>query len=293
MNLASLQVLLSVIEHGSFSMAALQLGISQSAVSRAIATLEDELGVTLLHRGRFGACLTPTGERIVPYMEQMMDLRQTIEHEVNFAKGLHSGRIRIASFRSAATHILPPKIAHFHQRYPNVEITLTEADPNGVDALLKSSQVDLGLVPLPRSTELETWEIARDEFVVLLPPTEKKVPKALTWEMLSTYSFILYNYAECTTAVRDHWAAAGQTLKVAYEIKEDSTIVSMVAQGLGAAILPKLAAMPIPDALVVRSLPCPLERCIGVAVVAEQLQPPVVFSFLDLLRGMGQFATSR
>jgi DNA-binding transcriptional LysR family regulator len=289
MNLSMLEVLLQVVKSGSFSAAALQLGISQSAVSRTIATLEDELGVPLLHRGRFGACLTPTGERLLPHVQAMLDLRQKIEQEVNLAKGLHAGRIRIASFRSAATHILPPKIAYFRQRYPNVEIALIEADPNGVEALLKSSQVDLGLVPLPRSADLETWEIAQDEFIVLLPPTEHQMPAQLTWAMLSTYSFILYNYAECTTAVRDHWAAAGQPLKVAYSIKEDSTIVSMVAQGLGAAILPKLTAMPIPESLVVRSLPVPLVRHIGVAIAAGQLQPPVVFGFLDLLRGVGQF----
>jgi DNA-binding transcriptional LysR family regulator len=286
MNLAALQVLLQVVESGSFSAAALQLGVSQSAVSRTIATLEDELGVPLLHRGRFGACLTPTGERLLPHVQTMLEVRQTIAQEVNITKGLQGGRIRIASFRSAATHILPPQIADFRQRYPNVEISLTEADPNGVEALLKASQVDLGLLPLPRSGELETWEIAQDEFIVLLPPTEHQMPAQLSWEMLSTYAFILYNDAECTTAVRDHWAAAGQSLKVAYSIKEDSTIVSMVAQGLGAAVLPQLTALPIPDNLVVRSLPVPLVRHIGVAIAAGQLQLPVVFAFLDRLRGL-------
>jgi DNA-binding transcriptional LysR family regulator len=286
MNLAALQVLLQVVESGSFSAAALQLGVSQSAVSRTIATLEDELGVPLLHRGRFGACLTPTGERLLPHVQTMLEVRQTIAQEVNITKGLQEGRIRIASFRSAATHILPPQIADFRQRYPNVEISLTEADPNGVEALLKASQVDLGLLPLPRSGELETWEIAQDEFIVLLPPTEHQMPAQLSWEMLSTYAFILYNDAECTTAVRDHWAAAGQSLKVAYSIKEDSTIVSMVAQGLGAAVLPQLTALPIPDNLVVRSLPVPLVRHIGVAIAAGQLQLPVVFAFLDRLRGL-------
>ncbi len=286
MNLAALAVLAQVVESGSFSAAALQLGISQSAVSRTIATLEDELGVPLLYRGRFGACLTATGERLLPHFQAMLALRQTIAQEANCAKGLNAGRIRVASFRSAATHILPPHIAYFRQRYPNVEIALIEADPNGIEALLKASQVDLGLVPLPRSAEFATWDIVQDEFIVLLPPTEQQVPQILTWEMLSTYSFILYNYAECTTAVRDHWAIAGQALKVAYEIKEDSTIVSMVAQGLGAAILPKLAALPIPPNLVQRSLPIPLQRRIGVAIIADQLQPPAVFAFLDLLRGV-------
>jgi DNA-binding transcriptional LysR family regulator len=145
------------------------------------------------------------------------------------------------------------------------------------------------LVPLPRSEEFDTWEIARDEFVVLLPEAIGRIPEALTWEELSTHSFILYNYAECTSAVRKHWTKWGQSLKVAYEIKEDSTIVSMVAQGLGAAILPKLAALPIPDGVVVRSLPVPLERVIGVAVLASALHPPAVFTFLDLLRGTGMF----
>jgi DNA-binding transcriptional LysR family regulator len=288
-NFAALVVLGQVVESGSFSAAALHLGVSQSAVSRKIATLEEELGVVLLHRGRFGACLTPVGERLLPHIQGMLDLQQKIAHEVNVARGLHAGQIRIASFRSAATHILPPHIAYFRQRYPQVEISLIEADPNSVEALLKASQVDLGLVPLPRSADLETWEIAQDEFIVLLPPTEQRVPPHLTWEMLATYSFILYNDAEWTTAVRDHWANAGQTLKVAYEIKEDSTIVSMVAQGLGAAILPKLAALPIPPNLVQRSLPVPLKRRIGVAIVADRLQPPVVFAFLDLLRQVGQF----
>jgi DNA-binding transcriptional LysR family regulator len=111
----------------------------------------------------------------------------------------------------------------------------------------------------------------------------------LTWADLSHQAFILYNYAECTSAVRNHWAKWGQSLKVAYEIKEDSTIVSMVAQGLGAAILPRFAALPIPAGVVVRSLPVPLERVIGAAVLANGLHPPAVFTFLDLLRGTGMF----
>jgi DNA-binding transcriptional LysR family regulator len=196
----------------------------------------------------------------------------------------------LASFRSAATHLLPPLIARFCQRFPNVEVTLTENDPTGVELALREGRVDIGLVPLPRSSEeLETWEIARDEFVLLLPSSHGSIPLNLTWEDLSDYAFILYNYAECTSAVRDHWAAWGQTIKVAHEIKEDSTIVSMVSQGLGAAVLPRLAAIPIPEGVQVRSLPVPLERRIGAAVLSSVLHSPAVFMFLDLLRGTGIF----
>jgi DNA-binding transcriptional LysR family regulator len=289
MNISQLQILQAVVRSGSFSTAALELEISQSAVSRAIAALETELGVTLLSRGRFGAAPTQIGERILIQAEAILAARQQIDGEINLYKGLQGGRVGIASFRSAATHLLPPPIARFCKRFPAVEVTLTEADPTGVEHLLRSGQVEIGLLPLPRSAEFETWEITRDEFVLLLPPTLDPIPDPLTWDDLAHYAFILYNYAECTTAVREHFVRSGQSLKVAYEIKEDSTIVSLVAQGLGAAILPRLAAMPIPPGIEVRSLPVPLERIIGVAVMADQLHAPAVFTFLDVLRKTGLF----
>jgi DNA-binding transcriptional LysR family regulator len=291
MNVEHLRILQMVVEYGSFSTAALKLNLSQSAVSRAIAALELELGVSLLTRGRFGAHPTLVGERVLHHAQTILNAREQIDYEVNLAKGLKGGRVRVASFRSAATHLLPPIIARFCQRFPNIEVAITEDDPTMIEQALREGRVDIGLVPLPRASEdFDTWEIARDEFVVLLPSVHP-APAQLTWEALSTYSFILYNYAECTSAVRNHWAQWGQSPKVAYEIKEDSTIVSMVAQGLGAAILPRLAALPIPEDVQVRSLPIPLERIIGAATVTNILQPPAVFAFLDLLRGTGLFAS--
>lgn len=291
MNIAQLRTLLTVVEYGSFSTAALKLDISQAAVSRAIAALEDELGVSLLTRGRFGAHPTLIGERVLRHARQILQVCDRIDYEINLAKGLDGGKVRIASFRSAATHLVPPLLAQFSQRFPTIDVSISEDDPTGVEQALREGRVDIGLVPLPRSSEeFDTWEIARDEFVVLLPQTDRPLPDCLTWRELSSYSFILYNYAECTWAVRNHWAQWGQSLRVAYEIKEDSTIVSMVAQGLGAAILPRLAAIPIPANVQVRSLPVRLERVIGAAVMDSVLHPPAVFAFLDLLRGTGLFA---
>jgi DNA-binding transcriptional LysR family regulator len=288
MNISHLKILMTVIEKGSFSRAALELGLSQSAVSRAIATLEEDLGVSLLSRGRFGAYPTEFGDRISPLIQQILQAQSAIEAEAHREKNLYGGRVRIASFRSVATHVLPPLIAKFSQRFPTVEVSLVEADPQAVEQALREHRVDIGLMPLPRtSADFETWEIMRDEFVVLLPPSSKPAPEVLTWSDLSRYAFILYNYAECTTAVRQHWQHWNQSFKVAYEIKEDSTIVSMVSQGLGAAVLPRLAALPIPEGIQVRSLPEPLDRNIGAAILANIWHSPAVFTFLNLLRGQG------
>lgn len=284
MNISQLKVLVTIGQCGSFSDAAILLDMSQSAVSRAIASLENELDVPLLVRGRLGAKLTTIGERVVAHAQQILDLRESIEYEVNLEKALYNGRLRIASFRSAATHLLPSKIASFQRAYPRVEVSLDEFDPAGVEQALLSGEADLGLLPLPRSDSFTTWEIARDEYVVLLPKTNHGKVTPITWDDLSTRSFILLNYAECTTAVKEHWSRWQQPLKVAYNVKEDSTIVSMVAQGLGAAILPRLAAMPIPDTVESRPLPVPLERVIGIAILANVPPSPAVTRFLEMMQ---------
>jgi DNA-binding transcriptional LysR family regulator len=289
MNIFQLETLIAVAEKGNFSNAALSLEVSQSAVSRAIASLEKELGVPLLLRGRFGARPSLVGERIITYARKMVQIRERIDYEIYLEKGLEGGRIRIASFRSAATHLLPSVIARFSEQFPQVSVEITENDPSGVEQALREGLADIGLLPLPRSIEFDTWEIARDEYVVLLPKSVGNLPSQLTWQDLANFSFILFNYAECTSAVRDHWARWEQTLKIAYIVKEDSTIVSMVAQGLGAAILPRLAAIPIPEEVQVRKLPVPLERVIGAAIWGDALHSPAVFAFLDALRHTGKF----
>lgn len=78
----------------------------------------------------------------------------------------------------------------------------------------------------------------------------------------------------------------GQSLPVTYEVKEDSTVISMVRRGLGASIMARLAAEPIPPEIQIRSLPVPLERTIGVAVMADALLSRAAIAFLDVLRAV-------
>jgi DNA-binding transcriptional LysR family regulator len=84
--------------------------------------------------------------------------------------------------------------------------------------------------------------------------------------------------------VYDHAEACGYPLKVTYAVETDGAIVRLVEQGLGATILPRLAAEPIPDRVKVYSLPTPVVRVIGVAVLANALHSPAIYAFLELLR---------
>ncbi|MCC3526943.1 MAG: LysR family transcriptional regulator [Microcoleus sp. PH2017_22_RUC_O_B] len=286
MKLSQIQALIAVAEYANFSEAALQMELSQSAVSHAIASLEAELGVQLFHRGRHGAQLTPVGERVVLHGRQIVRSLEMMVKEADLEKGLQGGQVRIVSFRSVATHILPGIIAQFRDRFPKIAVSITEVYyTQAVEEALRSGKADIGFVSLPISDEFETREILRDKYVVLLPPTAKLSSAKITWEELANHPLILQPpETACSIPLRKYLATSDFPLNIAYELSEDSTIVSMVMQGLGAAIMPRLAAEPIPAEVKVCSLPADFERVIGVAVLRDALLIPAVFAFLDLVK---------
>ncbi len=171
-NPAHLRALIAIAEAGSFSQAALKLHTSQSAVSYAVASLEAELGVVLVLRGRHGAHLTLIGEEIVNQARQVLQLLERMVQSANSTKGLQGGSLRVGCFRSVATHILPSMLAQFRDRFPAIVVVLTEyVGAADVEQALREGRIDLGFTVLPSSEEFETWEVVRDEYLVLLPPT--------------------------------------------------------------------------------------------------------------------------
>ncbi|MCU0535743.1 MAG: LysR family transcriptional regulator [Hydrococcus sp. Prado102] len=284
--ISQLRALVAIADWGKFSEAALHLELSQSAVSHAIATLEEELGIVLMTRGRHGATLTPIGEQISNEARQVLQSLDSIYQKADRAKGLQGGQVRIASVRSIATHILPEIVVAFRNKFPTINVAIAEYTwYSEVEQTLREGRADIGFTSLPTSDEFETWEILRDEFIVLLPPQTPHSDKSLSWEELANYPTIINPHTyQHHKMVADRFGQFGQTLKVAYEVKEDSTIISMVQRGLGITIIPQLAAKPIPEGLQVKRLPVPLERAIGVAVLANALHPPAVFAFLEAIK---------
>ncbi|BCL38804.1 LysR family transcriptional regulator [Nostoc sp. MS1] len=285
MKISQLRAVVAVAERGNFSEAALDLQLTQPAISHAIATLEEELGVPLFARGRHGAVLTPAGERILQHARQAMQHLEMMQSEANLHKGLHGGHVRVAAFRSVATHLLPKAIAQFHDQFPEVAVTIIESlSYVEVENCLREGRADIGITYLPSSDEFTTWEMVRDEYVVLLPPKAKINSSQITWENISKYSPVILSCLPCGKALHQHLKQLAPSLNTTSNIQEDSTIVSMVNQGLTAAILPRLAAVPIPSGVQVYSLPNPLERVMGVAMLSQSLHIPAVFKFLEMLK---------
>ncbi|EDX84749.1 LysR substrate binding domain protein [Synechococcus sp. PCC 7335] len=288
LKISQLAALVAVADHGSFSTAALHLNLAQSTISHAIATLETELGIVLLIRGRNGAVLTPLGLQICQQARAVLTQLDSIRHTAQQAKGLQTGRVRVAAFRTVATHILPDVISRFRRSHPALTVEIDEYDRYAeVEQALREGRADIGFVLLPTATDFQYWEILRDDFVALLPPTQNATAKAdasLTWEELVSYPRAANKRStQNNRLVEEHLAQFGYRLPIDYAVREDSTLMSLVTKGLGAAVLARLEAEPIPPGVRVKSLPEPLERVIGVAILENAVLPRAVFVFLDVL----------
>lgn len=291
LKISQLVALVAVAEQGGFSAAGLELGLAQSTVSHAIATLESDLGVVLLLRNRAGAVLTPIGTQIYQQAKGVLDRLQGIRETANQAKGLQTGRVRVAAVRTVATHILPGVISRFRQVHPQMSVEITEYDRYmDVERSLRTGKADIGFTLLPAPPEFQSWELFREEFVALLPPevsaSEQNTPteQALTWEQLVSYPRIVnLRSHQHNVLVEQHLGQFGYHLPIDYEVREDSTLMNMIKKGLGAAVLARLEAEPIPSGVRVKPLPEPLERIVGIAILENVVLPRAVFVFLDVL----------
>lgn len=284
--LFQLRAFVAVADCSNFGGAAAVLELTQSSISHAIASLEDELGVMLLFRGRQGATLTPVGEQIVGEVRQMLQLLEVVVDKANRARGLESGQVRIASIRSIATHWLPEVIASFSQRFPQITVTLTKCfDYTEVQTALQNRSADIGLMDIYDRDGFNVWQICEDDYVALLPPNALPQGCQISWEQMSRYPLIMPASNDRGYApLRNYIGDSQMPMIVAYKVNEDSTIVSMVAQGLGMAILPRLAALPIPETVQVHRLPKPLTRVLGAVILEDALHSPAVFAFVDAIK---------
>ena len=291
LKLSQLRALLAVAECSNFSEAALQLNVTQSTISHAIATLEAELGVMLFHRGRHGAQLTPVGERIMADARQIKQLLENMLSAADQEKGLQGGTVRIATYRSIATNVLPGAIARLHQLHPSIQISLLEVDEvYQLKQALIQGKVDVCVAEMLLGEAFEIIHILDDEYIALLPPNCGLRDAQLTVEDLHNYPLISSSHDSCSVRIHEKLRQQAGDLQVTYRIRHDSSITSMVQQNLGIAIMPELASRPIPDGVKVCRLPFSISRLIGASLLKDALHSPAVYAFLDALRGMGKFA---
>jgi DNA-binding transcriptional LysR family regulator len=284
LKLSQLRAFVAVADCGNFSEAALKLDVSQSSISHAIAALEEELGVTLLHRGRHGANLTPTGDQILVRAKRILNELQDIGAIANHARGLEGGLVRVATFRSMATNIIPVVIAYLQREAPGIEIAIVEYHHmSEVERSLRQGQADIAVAVPPETEGFDTWEILQDDYIAVVPSSSDVAGNQMTWKQLSKYPLIVSSCRDCSRWIHTYIEQSEFPLHIAQEIRSDSIILGMAAQHLGVGILPRMATEPLPPGLKVCNLPAPLHRSITVSLLTDGLHTPATYAFLKAM----------
>ncbi|WP_066066845.1 LysR family transcriptional regulator [Neobacillus soli] len=235
------EIFIKVIDEGSFTKAAQTLHMSQPAVSHAIATLESELGVTLLVRERGkDLIVTDIGKRVLFQIRNILNCLEKIDQEVSLEKGLITGTIRIATFPSVTAHFLPKIISTFQQKRPNVSLTFKEGSQEEIKDWLTAREIDIGFVVLP-CNELNTIPLIKDRYLVMLPDGHSLLNnKSVHLSDLENEPLIISN-AGYEAPIIDLMRKQKIPINEKYNTSNLNTSLGMIKEGLGVLILPELS----------------------------------------------------
>ena len=122
MTLFSYEIFDAVARQGSFNKAAQQLHLTPSAISHAIAVMEEELGFALFTRGKSGVTMTSYGASLYPAIRAVLNSDEALQQSIARLNGLEKGKVRLGTFSSVCTHLLPGILQSFKVQYPQIEV---------------------------------------------------------------------------------------------------------------------------------------------------------------------------
>ena len=170
MSITKYQIFLKTAACGSFSKAAEAMNFTQSGISHAVNSLENELGVTLLSRNRGGVVLTADGRALLPRIEQLCAAHHAMMQTVESLKGMDTGLVKVATFSSVSSQWLPRILKSFGGLYPNIEFEVVTGDfYDQIENWVFSGAVDCGFLRLPSAKHLQAYALHRDELQVIVP----------------------------------------------------------------------------------------------------------------------------
>lgn len=257
--LAQLRALVAVIDTGGFTSAASQLGLTQSGISQAVASLERALGVRLLARPerRSSAAASPVGTAARPMPTEigqhvLAEARAALAHvdvirqHVASATGLETGTLRIASVPSVAATLLPGLMARFRRRHPGVRLVLLEGSDEEVVEWVHSRLADVGFAGADGLDihGLTVVPAAEDELLLVLPRTHRLARTGRVPLTALQKEPVLLSAGGCEPLIRGAFARAVVEPNVVMSVRDLPTLLALVREKVGVTLVPALALPP-------------------------------------------------
>jgi DNA-binding transcriptional LysR family regulator len=291
-----LRVLKAVADHGSFSAAADALSYTQPAISQQIAALEKRAGTNLVDRGSRGVRLTDAGRALVEHAEVVIARLAAAEAELEAIAGIRGGRVRLASFPTAGASVLPPAVAEFTSRHPDVELSFVEREPEEAAQMLRAAELEIAIVfeydeispTFERFYEgIELHHLVDDPMYLALPrehPLARKSRVRLQDVADETWIQETGSHSWCGSFHEAVCAKAGFSPAVGFRSDDYNVVQGLIAAGVGISLRPGLALTNVREDIVIRSLgPQAPARRIAAATLAGRYRSPATGAMLDIL----------
>lgn len=293
LNIADFRLVLLLAEHGSLRAVSESVGLSTSAVSRQLSTLEDRLGARLFDRDTRNLAPTASGHTFIKLAERMVNTAEDVILEFDAHLSARRGTLTIAGLPSITAGVLPKLLRGFSGQFPEIDLRIIDALSAAVLDAVESGNADIGFAAgtIPSHRRLTFQPMVDDDFVAvgaLCGPLSQD--RVYEWKEVMTMPFIAMAKG---TSVRDLTDAACQrynfTLTPRFEVSHLATAGALVTEGLGVTVLPQLT-LPVlrMERLVQRRLSgMGASRNVGLVRRAGSSPSPNVAVFLNYLREHG------
>jgi DNA-binding transcriptional LysR family regulator len=176
-----LRVFHSVAHNLSFTKASNELFITQPAITKHIRALEEEFGLKLFDRVGNKIILTKAGETLLAYTDQILNLHNEMRFEMSRLKGEPGGILRLGASTTIAQYVIPSGLAKFHERYPDMRLSLISGNTEFIEKRLLKGEIDIGIVEgKPSNSDIRYSSFLNDELVIFTSPENKKAGDTVT-----------------------------------------------------------------------------------------------------------------
>lgn len=252
-----LEVLRAVVDAGSVTKAAAQLGYTPSAISQSLAVLEREAKAPLFEKAGRGIRPTQAGLLLAEHAQTVLAQLEQAEGALAALRSGQAGRLRMAAFATAGATLVPRALARFKEMHPGVDLDLKMAETDDALTALRAGNIDLAVVGEHREVDEENRDLVyrrllEDPYRLVLPLSHPAASKrSVALEDLSQEPWISTASARCNCleTVTSACARAGFTPRFAVEGDEFATTIGFVAAGLGVAMVPMLAVSSVPESV--------------------------------------------
>ena len=245
MDLRQLEIIRAIADTGSFTAAGDKLHVSQSAISRQILLLEDELGEPVFHRIGRRIRITPAGESLLQLSHRVFqDLEDTVSAISDKRESL-SGTMRLVGGMTVCLYVFPALLAEVRRVHPHLDLKITVGSAERSIAMLRSGAGDLGLVTLPvEAADLVSVPVLREELLLVTYPAHPLAKKKqITPADLNKQHFVLFETGSITRRlVEGLFTRERIEPEIIMETENVEIIKAMVRNGLGISIIPWQAA---------------------------------------------------